>query len=205
MSTAVLLLAAGESSRMGRPKQLLPCPGDGVPLIRRRAEDALSLDIGSVVVVLGAHADACRSALDGVPTRIVHNDQWSRGLGSSIACGMNALDTAGLSAVLLLLCDQPHAGPQRLRRMHGLHFSTGASITAARYAGVIGTPAFFGSEWFPRLAQLDGAAGAKSLIQSCANTVPFDWPEAAFDLDTPDDAERWESLTSVRPPEIRRA
>jgi molybdenum cofactor cytidylyltransferase len=75
--------------------------------------------------------------------------------------------------------------------MHELHLSTGASITAARYAGTIGTPAFFDSEWFPRLAQLDGASGAKSLIQACTNTILFDWPEAAFDLDTPDDVAHW--------------
>ena len=184
-SIAILVLAAGGSSRMGRPKQLLML--DGSSLLRRAAGAAVAVG-GSVVVVLGRDPDAMRPELAGLPVTIVENADWSVGMGSSIRTGMAAVDP-NVRAVVVTLCDQPYVDAEVIRRLIAAFDAGGRPMAAAGYAGTVGVPAVFGRAAFDRLRTLDPAAGAKAVLSGPDVTV-VDLPAAAVDVDTPDDYRR---------------
>jgi molybdenum cofactor cytidylyltransferase len=198
-AVALLLLAAGGSTRMGRPKQLLEY--DGRPLLRHSVEQALGSRCRPVVVVLGADADACRAVIHDLPVQIVVNHDWAQGMGSSIRAGMSALALAGSAtgepdpasdAVVVALCDQPLISSAFLDALVQLHVDQHAPMVAASYDNHPGVPALFARALFPRLAALFGQAGAKALLQAADSgdllTIPA--PQAAVDVDTPDDYAR---------------
>jgi len=170
---AALLLAAGESARLGQPKQLLPFRGR--TLLRHAAETAVASGCESVYAVLGAGHERTRPQLDGLAVQSVVNADWRQGLGASIRCG--------------LLADQPLVTPDHLRQMLAAFRRTPLAIVAARCRDHTSPPAVFDAALFPRLLALDGDQGARRLIAAMPNdTMLFDLPEAAFDLDT--DADR---------------
>ena len=90
MRSAALVLAAGSSSRLGRPKQLVVV--DGEPLLRRTVRIAGEAGFAPIYVVLGAEQEGCRAALAGLDVAIVDNPQWSEGMGSSLRQGIEELD-----------------------------------------------------------------------------------------------------------------
>ena len=185
MTVACILLAAGGSTRLGSPKQLLEYGGR--TLLRRAAEPALDTACRPVVVVLGAGAQRLRSELAGLDVRIVENPAWERGMGGSVRMGMAALDgTAEIDAVLLTLCDQPLIGSAALRRLiDAWRDGRPRSLAAADYRGTVGVPAVFGREHFAELAALPDAVGARPVLQRHAGSViAVPMPEAAFDIDT---------------------
>ncbi|MBK8565394.1 MAG: nucleotidyltransferase family protein [Saprospiraceae bacterium] len=100
----ILVLAAGASTRLGQPKQLVRM--EGLTLLERTCQTALSIENRGVTVVLGAHCGAIRPAVEHLPVNIVVNENWALGMGTTIACGMASLPPDA-DAVLLLLCDQP--------------------------------------------------------------------------------------------------
>jgi molybdenum cofactor cytidylyltransferase len=186
----VLVLAAGESTRMGRPKQLLPYRGS--TLIRHAAETALAADLGPVLVVLGAEAERCREALGELEIRTVTNPNWPQGMGSSIRVGVAELERLlpPVGGVLILLHDQPAVPAERLRELVAARREEDL-IVAAGYGDVVGAPAYFRRDLFGELQALDGVAGARKIIQAHRDRVRrFELPEARFDLDTPADYER---------------
>lgn len=188
---AVILLAAGGSARMGRPKQLLPF--DGTTLLRRAAQTALSTPCRPIVAVLGAYAAESAHELAGLDIDTSENSNWPAGMGSTIKVGLRratAIDPA-LDAVLLMLCDQPLIGPADLARLLEARARTAAPIVATAYPGSPGVPAIFSRATFPDLLALDNAAGAKPLLVAAGDrvvTVPI--PAALTDVDTPDDFAR---------------
>ena len=183
----IVMLAAGSSSRMGSPKQLLDY--GGIPLLRHAADVALrSVCYGNVTVVLGSHAGDLRPALANLPVTIVENPHWEQGMGTSIHCGVAFADAAGLDGVILALADQPLVTPESLDRLIHLHCETGRPIVAARYAGTVGVPVFFAREYFSKLLALKPQQGCKGVILSHAeNAFCVDCPEAEIDIDTPQD------------------
>jgi Uncharacterized MobA-related protein len=187
---AAIILAAGASTRLGQPKQLLL--HEGQPLIARAARAALDAGATPVVVVLGAHAEKIRPALAGLPVSIVENTAWSEGMGASIRTGIAALhDTLpALEAVLLALCDQPHFSAASIRQLtNALHGP--ATIAATRHGNAGGVPALFARVYFPALTLSRGEKGARDLIAAQASaTALVDLPELAFDIDTPADLRR---------------
>jgi molybdenum cofactor cytidylyltransferase len=190
-SCALVLLAAGASRRMGRPKQLLTVAGR--PLVRHVAEQALAAPVTPVIVVLGANAAQIVSSLEGLPVQIVVNERWEHGMGSSIRIGMQALVAAspGTNAVIVALADQPGCASDHFTRLVETHLSTGRTIVASLTGDVRGPPVLIAAQWFNRLLQLDGDVGARELLREqrdATATVPLD---AASDLDTPDDYERF--------------
>ena len=138
-----VILAAGASTRMGSPKQLLDVGGR--PLVARAAEAALASCAWPVVVVLGAHADRIRPALARLPVLAVDNPAWTEGMASSIRAGMAALGqfSRSLDGAVLALCDQPAFSAGGDRRARRPHRATGRGIAAARYGGRHGAPALF--------------------------------------------------------------
>lgn len=186
-----ILLAAGGSVRMGRPKQLLPYKGES--LVRRAASAAVEVGCRPVIVVLGCRHEDVLATLDGLPVETANNADWKRGIGSSLRCGVRRLGEIdpGVDAAVLLLCDQPHVTAATLVRLIDGFRQSGKGVCVSAYAGTLGPPVVVGRERFPDLLQLPDDRGAKSLWVDApdrVHIVPCD--EAAVDVDTPTDFER---------------
>jgi molybdenum cofactor cytidylyltransferase len=184
----VVILAAGASVRMGRPKQLLLYRGK--TLIRRAAEAALASACHPVVVVIGAHAGPLKEELDGLPVLTADNRRWGEGMSSSIRSGLGALVAADpeLEGAVIMLCDQPFVDAGVINRLADARRETGKNIVASEYGGARGVPVFFGRELFAELAGLDAAEGARRVIENHPHEVAtISLPEAAVDIDTPYD------------------
>ena len=193
MTIGVLLLAAGGSRRLGQPKQLLPCPGSGEPLVAQMARVAIASDLGPVVVVLGAAEPECRAALAGLPVRLIHHPAWEAGMGGSLAAGMAGFAGASVTAVLVLLVDQYQVDAEALRHLADRHRNSAGAITASRWAETLGPPAIFPARLFPALAALSGPAGARTLLHGSEPVVAVDLPGGPGDLDTPEDVAAWQA------------
>jgi len=190
---AIVLLAAGGSSRMGRPKQLLTY--NGRTLLRAAADAAIACAPARVIVVLGNEADRCRAELQGLDVTTVVNNQWSRGMGSSLRAGAKAAATSGpsIAAVLIHLCDQPLIDAAALRSLIDTYNRTDKPVVVSEYGGAVGPPVLFAGRYFDQLqAWPHDDAGAKALINAAppqdVARVPL--PPAAYDLDTPADFDR---------------
>jgi molybdenum cofactor cytidylyltransferase len=186
---AAIILAAGASTRMGRPKQLLDFRGK--PLIRVAAESALLAGCNPVIVVLGAAAEQIRPALNGLPVAVALNREWEKGMGTSIHTGLHALADVPTCGAVLVLADQPFVTGHFLRSLTEQHRTSGQAIVAARYSGTVGVPAFFAVTAFPFLLALKPQEGCKNVILgNMDDRFLVDCPEAAFDIDTPADYDR---------------
>jgi molybdenum cofactor cytidylyltransferase len=186
LPTAIILLAAGCSSRLGRPKQLLPYGKH--TLLRHAADTAMAAGLGPVMIVLGAVENECRPELSGLPVTILSNPIWEEGMGGSIAVGARHLDEAQCCAAIVMLCDQPGITPAMLRALASDYRRSGKSMVASSCDGVLGPPALFAAQHFPQLRSLRGSEGARSLFQNAANISSVVCPEAAWDIDTEADA-----------------
>jgi molybdenum cofactor cytidylyltransferase len=188
MSNAILLLAAGSSSRLGQPKQLLQFQGQ--TLLRRAAETAVAAAAGApVVVVTGALHPELLPELAGLPVQVVHNPDWAAGMGASIQTGLAFLETLlpAPAGVTVMLCDQPFLTPALLAELHAAHTRTGRPIVASAYADTQGVPVYFAAEALPLLRALPAGAGAGQLLRQHAAlvaAVPF--ALGAVDVDTPE-------------------
>lgn len=183
-----VVLAAGESRRMGTPKQLLTVRGQ--PLIVRAVEAALASQAWPVVVVLGAHAEKIRPVLARLPVLIAENPAWAEGMAASIRAGITTLQqfSRALDAAVIALCDQPEFSAGVIAQLVATQRSTGRSIVAARHGGRNAAPALFLREHFPALAALTGEEGARHLLNENPSLVaPVELPELSLDLDTPED------------------
>jgi len=141
-----------------------------------------------VIVVLGCRAEQCRLALHGLPLAIAENPDWELGMGSSIRTGIEAAEQEDLDGVILALADQPLVTAQTLDRLGGAHLETGKPIVTSEYAGTVGVPVFFARKYFPHLLALAPAQGCKGVILAHAGSaVRLECPEAAVDIDTPQD------------------
>ena len=190
-SCGLVLLAAGASRRMGRPKQLLPVASR--PLLRHVVERTLTAPVSPVIVVLGAHAEAIAPVLADLPVQIVVNEDWASGMGSSMRQGLQHLmaGTPAAAAVIIALADQPDCPADHFRRLIETQRMTGCSIIASTTGGVPGPPALFTAEWFPRLLTLQGDMGARMLLRKQSHALALVPLAGASDLDTPADYERF--------------
>ena len=186
---AALVLAAGGSSRYGGCKQLVEV--NGASLVRRAvAKLAPLLPLERIGVVVGADWKAVSRELAEWPVNIVHNPHWRQGLASSLKAGINSLQPE-CAAALITLCDQPLVSSQSLRQLLNLWAERPTRISAARFAGAVGAPAVFPRDFYPELLELEGDAGAKSVLaRHPERLVALPIPEAEFDLDTPADLEK---------------
>lgn len=191
---AAIVLAAGASTRLGRPKQLVIVHGE--TLLSRAVRAAHDANCSPIVVVLGANADAIQQA---VPTNtddvlVVTNLDWEAGMGGSVAVGARHLQKDGdlPDAVALLLCDQPLVTAESVRALIATRRHTQAKVAASEYDanGTIGVPCVFDGSMLKELAALSGATGAKPILQkyrALGQVTAFPFPPGALDIDTPDD------------------
>ena len=185
MKVGAIVLAAGGSRRFGRPKQLLLY--DGETLVRRAARAALAV-CGPVVVIAGREQEMIGLELLGLPVTIVPNDDWERGIGSSVRCGLEALPECD---GVIMTCDQPKVDDCVVHRLISAYEATGKPIVACAYAETLGVPALFARRIFEELRLLSDDQGAKSIIlRHRAEVEAIDFPEGAIDIDTPADYAR---------------
>jgi CTP:molybdopterin cytidylyltransferase MocA len=192
LRVVAVVLAAGASRRLGRPKQLVRVRGE--PLVRRAARAAREAGCAPVLVVTGARAARVEAALAGLDVACVRNDAFAEGLASSIRAGVEAAVRAAplCDGALLLLVDQPAVDAALLGTLLARFAEAGGTRTVAcAYGGGCGVPALFPRALFRELAALHGEGGAKPLLEARAEeliVVPF--PAGAEDVDSQEDLER---------------
>ncbi|HUJ60806.1 MAG TPA: NTP transferase domain-containing protein [Kofleriaceae bacterium] len=179
MRAFAAILAAGASRRLGQPRQLVRLRGQPLVCAIARALGASSCD--AVAVVLGAHGDAIARVVAATGAARLANPDWREGIASSIRCAAAWAERAGADALVLATCDQVRLDARHVDRMLALHRAERVAV-ASRYAGTCGVPAVFGAADFAALDALAGDRGARGLLAGCA---AIDWPDGAFDLDTP--------------------
>jgi molybdenum cofactor cytidylyltransferase len=162
---AGIVLAAGRSSRLGRPKQLLPLKGE--PLLRFTLQRILSTSLDVVYVVLGHHADDITPFIEDLPVRIVYNPHAGQGQSTSVLAGLNAVAPAEPDAVMMLLGDQPQIDPEVVNRLISRWQETRTGVVAPRYAGGPGrNPIIFDRVVLPELMTLTGDIGARDIVRA---------------------------------------
>ena len=166
-----VVLAAGPSTRMGTPKQLLQFSGQ--TLVKRAASVAVEAGCRPVVVVTGAHAVATREALRGLDVQEAENQQWPSEISSSIRVGVEAVVRASpqTAAIIMMLCDQPFVTQELIARIVAAHRETARSIIASSYGGSYGVPALFGRKYFAQLTALDGPAARTTAPMPAKSTT----------------------------------
>ena len=187
----VIILAAGDSSRLGRPKQLLSF-GDKT-LLAHIVDEAVEVPLEPVVVVTGAYAAAIAESIKHRPVTIAHNPRWKDGMASGIVTGLaDLLSLQPRSAgVIVAVCDQPNLSVDLLRELVKQFRVSGKRLVACSYGGVLGTPVLFGSRYFGVLATLLGAQGAKKLLKEYQHDVAIvSFPGGEVDIDTEEDLKK---------------
>jgi CTP:molybdopterin cytidylyltransferase MocA len=198
VTLAAVVLAAGGSTRLGTPKQLVAYEGE--PLVRRAARAARDAGAALVVVVLGASAEIIAPALDGLTgvTTIV-NDAWATGLASSLAAGLRTTVDAGADAILVTLADQPLVDVTALETLIAAYPGP-HHVVAASYDDVLGVPAIFGREHVDALLSLVGDAGAGAWLRRNRHlVVAVPLAAARVDVDTIEDVERLRGEHQIEP------
>ena len=188
-NVAAVILAAGASRRLGKPKQLVRLERE--TLLERAVRVAAEAGCSPILVVLGASSEAilAQSALQ--PAKIVLNPEWEEGMASSIRAGLRALPPE-IQAALLLTCDQPTVTAEHLRRLAS---EAPTEPVASRYADRHGVPAYFPATTFPELLQLSGDQGARRLL---AAARAIDLPGGELDVDTPASLAHARAMTGER-------
>jgi molybdenum cofactor cytidylyltransferase len=185
---AIVLLAGGGSSRMGRAKQLLQI--DGKPLLARAAQSAADSEFRPIFVVLGAEYEVLAPCVVDLPVTVIINPDWSRGIGTSIRAGVEAVlkHEPRVGHLMILLADQPRISANVIRRLWNEHEMFGKEITVSSFDNSIGPPVIANRSYFAQLLALPDDQGAKSLWKQNPQAVHrAQCPEAATDIDTPED------------------
>jgi molybdenum cofactor cytidylyltransferase len=185
---AGVILAAGGSSRLGRPKQLLSWQGE--TLVRRAVQASLALCGAGITVVTGAFADDVVQALHGCPVSFVNNPDWQSGMAKSLQAAITSLPAEKLEGVLITLCDQPLISVENLACLLNVWQTAPGRPIASSYGNVTGVPAIFPRTLFPVLSELSGDAGARSVLANSSDVISVPMPNAAFDVDTQADLEQ---------------
>jgi molybdenum cofactor cytidylyltransferase len=184
------LLAAGSSTRLGKPKQLLQY--NSKSLLNHTTDVVVATGIQPFIIVLGANADLLIPEIDNNKALIVVNKNWKGGMATSIISGLTALleNQPATDNVIFLMCDQPFVTTSLLNNLVIIQQETGKPIVASNYDDILGVPALFNKTFFSTLMQLQGDTGARKVIQQHINevaTVPF--LKGKIDIDTAEDYE----------------
>ncbi|GGH01554.1 nucleotidyltransferase family protein [Pedobacter zeae] len=188
LKTGIIILAAGSSSRLGRPKQLLDYKGK--TLLQTVINEALETNCTPVIVVLGANAKEIASQHDNDRISIVINDSWENGMASSIVAGLSAMikTDSEIDSIIIAVADQAFIKMSNFNNLIEKHTATGKNIIASAYDETIGTPVFFKKDYFEELLALSGTEGAKKILKQYPQdleTVVFE--RGGIDIDTETD------------------
>jgi molybdenum cofactor cytidylyltransferase len=196
MNVTGIVLAAGTSSRMGQPKQLLPF--EGKSLVRRATEAAIGSKTRQTIVVTGAASQQVDAELAGLTVMLVHNDDYAEGMSTSLRAGLRAVRPE-VDAVVVLLADQPFISSEIIDGLIDQYQQTGARVVRPRYGGEPGNPVLWDQSLFGELMDQTGDQGGRALLQKYRDEIAWlDLPDATLqtDVDTP---EAYASLTGAAP------
>jgi molybdenum cofactor cytidylyltransferase len=187
---AIVILAAGMSSRLGTPKQLIEY--NGKSLLSYTVNEALLTGLRPVVVVIGAHSESIKREIDGLEVNLIENEQWQEGMASSIRCGVTYVrkTSVDVDGIIFMVCDQPYVSTSLLNGLLSAQRTTGLPIVASSYEKNWGIPALFHKAFFTKLIELTGDRGAKKFLklhQDLVTTISF--PKGNIDIDTKADYE----------------
>ena len=183
----IVILAAGKSLRLGKPKQLLSFEGES--LIRRIAGIALQVS-KQVIVVTGAENQKVEEELQQLPVIIAYNENFNEGIASSIRTGVQMVlkKFREVEGVIFLVCDQPYISASLLKHFITEYEKSNKIVAACIYNDSIGTPVLFDKQYFPSLLQLKGDSGAKKIIhENLENVITINFLGGAIDIDTHED------------------
>ena len=188
MQVSVIILAAGNASRMGKAKQLLPYKG--TTLLGHAIEIAEASLANSTHCVVGAHSEAILKETTHPEVIFIANSNWASGLSTSIVAAVRHIVSAkdGTQALLITLADQPKISSTYLNTMIQLHEKHPETIIASDYAESLGVPALFPKNYWNALLQLKGDKDAKEFLNAHkAQAIAMNAVEFLFDIDTPED------------------
>lgn len=183
MKIAILILAAGSSTRMGEPKQLLPF--GTTTLLGTVIENALQTNADAIFCVLGANYPAIKQSIEHYKVEIIQNLHFKDGLSASIVTGIKKLKS--FDAVLICLGDQPKVDNNYLNKLITLHKENPTKIIASQYDEKLGVPAIFPKQFYPRLLQLQSDKGAKMFLNSIKEQCILLDSKNLVDIDTEED------------------
>jgi molybdenum cofactor cytidylyltransferase len=185
------MLAAGSSSRMGFPKQLLKWKN--TTLLQHAIHTVKQINQDGILLVLGAHFDEITSQIDTSETTVVYNENWEKGLGNSIAFGVNFIKESlpNIESVLILLADQPLIDTNFLNEMIKTHLLNPDNVICTQYVNnKLGVPAIFNKTDFEDLSQLNHDKGAREILnKQSEHILYFDGTYLISDIDTMEDYE----------------
>ena len=183
---AGVILAAGESTRFGSPKQLLDYHGQS--FIRQVAQTALGAGLAPVIVVTGANATEVEAAIQDLPITIIRNQAWQNGQSSSIRAGISAVRGTSVGGAVLLMADQPQVTVHVIGALVERHAAEGASILAPLAADRRANPVLFDRDTFADLLALTGDVGGRAIFSNYkVDYIPWHDESLLFDVDTTDD------------------
>jgi molybdenum cofactor cytidylyltransferase len=192
-SIGCLILAAGGSRRLGRPKQLVKL--NKSTLLERTIVAALGVPaLWPVVIVVGADNHATRAICVKFPVLIAKNSTWTEGIASSLRSGISILEqySPAIDAVLITLCDQPALSSAVFESLLSALHQTQRPAAASRYSEHLGPPVILSRSHFEAISKLTGDEGARKIIRALpqAKLAVVDHPDLAWDIDHPEDLAR---------------
>lgn len=184
----IVILAAGNSSRLGRPKQLLEYKES--TLLKNTISEALKVSNSFIIVVTGANQENVEKELNSSQITISFNADWENGMASSIVKGLNELLLLNpdCEQCIFSVCDQPFVTSLIFENLIKEYKKTKKGIVASAYSETLGIPVLFNKKYFKELLELNGQEGAKKLINKYKNdvaSVPFE--KGNIDIDTEED------------------
>lgn len=186
--TGIIILAAGNSSRLGQPKQLLQYKD--ATLLQHIMKEASVIKESFVIVVTGANHELIEKKIDSSKIKIAFNRDWELGMSSSIKTGLNKAFQLypEIEKCILAVCDQPFVSHSIFENLITEFHKTGKGIVASSYAETFGTPVLFDKKYFGELLNLKGQEGAKKIINRfLEDTASVSFEKGNIDIDTEDD------------------
>lgn len=187
--TGIIILAAGNSSRMGETKQLMKFKNK--TFLQYIIEEAKDAKLEPVICVTGYQTEQITKSIMDMGVSIVFNEQWPEGMGSGISAGIKQLLLSDVDSVILAVSDQPYVSTGLFLKMQTLKNQSGKGIVASSYAGTLGTPVLFEKKYFDQLKSLNGNQGAKNIVKlNLPDVCPVEFEKGIIDIDTKEDYEK---------------
>ena len=184
--TGIIILAAGNSSRMGEPKQLMMY--NNKTFLQHIIAESKNALLDPVICVTGYESDLISESISGMEVSIVYNEYWSEGMGSGISAGIKQLLLSDVDSVILTVSDQPYVTSDLFGTMLKMKTRSGKRIVACSYAGTLGTPVLFSKEYFNQLKSLSGNQGAKNIVKlNLPDVCSVEFEKGEIDIDTKED------------------
>lgn len=183
--TAILILAAGKSSRMGSTKQLLSYKK--TTLLGWAIEQAKQSKANTVFCVLGANSEIIEKSIENYLVETIYNVDYNNGLSTSIIAGINHLKDKNFDSVLIMLADQPNVTTDYLNQLIITSEENNSKIVVSNYGNKMGVPALFPKQYFNKLINLKGDNGAKDFLKMHLSEIIKMSTFNLIDIDTRED------------------